>query len=257
MRTIVMKFGGAAVQSLRHIEKAALLIENKRQEFEHIIVVVSAMANMTDNLFRLAAAVHPNPPKREVDMLISVGERVSMSLLAMALDKRGLSAISFTGSQSGIITSDRHTDAKITNVRPLRLLKHLEEGKIVIVAGFQGVSPAHEITTLGRGGGDTTAVALAVAFGAEKAEFYKDVEGVFAQDPKKNPGAEFYPYLNYRQTLDIVKKGAKILHPRAVCLAAKNFLPLQIRSFQNSAEGTLIEERAPVPRPAPVFEVEI
>jgi aspartate kinase len=188
--------------------------------------------------------VHPEPPAREQDMLISVGERISIALLAMALARQGCEAISFTGSQSGILTTNEHTNARITTVKPHRLQKALDEGKIVIVAGFQGVSVEGEITTLGRGGSDTTAVALGVALNAVKVEFYKDVPGVFSEDPKKNDQAVPYPFLTYSQALEITEKGAQVLHPRCIALAQKNSLVLHVLSFQASiaGKGTLIAE---------------
>lgn len=241
MKSLVMKFGGAAVATPEHFSQIADLIIARLESHSRIIVVVSAMGKTTDQLIELAKQVNPDPPRREYDMLVSVGERISISLLAMALAKKNKQAVSFTGSQSGIITSDTHTEAKIIEVRPHRLMENLDMGRIVIVAGFQGVSRKGEITTLGRGGSDTSAVALGIAFKAE-VEFYKDVPGIFAEDPKKNREAEFYPKLGYSEALDIVNKGAKILHPRSIMLAEKNRIPLQIRSFQetDSFRKTLI-----------------
>jgi aspartate kinase len=243
MKTLIMKFGGASVATPEQFSKIADLIIARFKIFKRIVVVVSAMGNTTNELIALAKKVHPEPPKRELDMLISVGERISISLLAMALSLKNKEGISFTGSQSGIITSPNHTDATIIDVRPHRLIKELDEEKVVIVAGFQGVSRQGEITTLGRGGSDTTAVALGVALQAEKVEFYKDVEGIYSEDPKKNPDAEFFPELNFSEALEIVEKGAKILHPRAIRLAQKNALPLHVLSFahdQALTEGTRI-----------------
>ncbi len=242
MKTLVLKFGGAAVAKPERFGQIADLIVERSCHYERVVVVVSAMGNMTNELLDLAKEVHPSPPKREQDMLISVGERISMSLLAMALDIKGKYAVSLTGSQAGIMTTSNHAEAHIIDVRPHRLIKYLEQGKIVIVAGFQGVSKEGEITTLGRGGSDTTAVALAVALGAEKVEFYKDVPGIFAEDPKKNPSAEFYPALDYLRALEITKKGAKVLQSRCIDLAARNGLPLHVLPFSPHKEssGTLI-----------------
>jgi aspartate kinase len=239
-----MKFGGASVASSSKFSKIADIIVAKSQTYERVIVVVSAMGNTTDQLLLLAREVHPEPPRREQDMLISVGERISIALLAMALASKGKEAISFTGSQSGIITTCEHTDAKIVDIRPKRILKELAESKIVIVAGFQGMSTDGEITTLGRGGSDTTAVALGVALKAEKVEFYKDVPGIFSDDPKKNGNASFFSELSYEEALHITKKGAKVLHHRSVSLAFKNKLPLHILPFEafDTAVGTLIGE---------------
>lgn len=231
MKTLIMKFGGASVATPADFAKIAQIIKGRSQYFQRIVVVISAMAHKTDELIALAKEVNPHPPRRELDMLVSVGERISISLLAMALNGAGCEAISFTGSQSGIITTAQHTDARIVEVRPWRLLPPLDEGKIVIVAGFQGVSRKGEITTLGRGGSDTTAVALGVALRAEKVEFYKDVAGVYSQDPKYQPDARLFPKISYEDTLSLLSGGAKILHPRCVLLAKKNNLPLHVISF--------------------------
>ena len=180
-------------------------------------------------------------------MLVSVGERISISLLAMALDLKKQEAISFTGSQCGIITTEDHSEAKIVDVKPHRILPHLEKGKVVIVAGFQGVSKGGNITTLGRGGSDTTAVALAAAFQAEKVEFFKDVPGVFSEDPKRNTQAQFLPQLSHSAALEIMQKGAKVLHARSIELAQKNGMSLHVRPFENYNDptfpGTLIGDK--------------
>ncbi len=243
METIVLKFGGAAVALPENFARVAEIIL-KKSEQARIVVVVSAMGDTTDQLLSLARKVHPCPPAREQDMLVSVGERISISLLAMALHLKGREAISFTGSQSGIITSSKHSEALILDVKPHRIKKALEENKIVIVAGFQGVSKEGEITTLGRGGSDTSAVALAVALKAVKVEFYKDVEGIYAEDPKNNVHATFFPYLSFEEAMKIIDKGAKVLHCRCIRLAAKNALPLHVISFYDpilcNHLGTLI-----------------
>lgn len=252
-KTLVMKFGGASVASPDHFSKIAALIISRFKEYSRIIIVVSAMKGATDQLIDLAKQVHPNPPEREYDMLVSVGERVSISLLAMALAKQGQEAISFTGSQSGIVTCEKHTNAHIIDVRPHRLQEQLNQGKIVIVAGFQGVSKNGNITTLGRNGSDTTAVALAAAFQA-KVELYKDEGGIFTDDPKKDKNAKLLPLLNYEEALDIVKKGAKVLHDRSILLAAKNHITLHVRSFESeSKNGSLITAGFP-PTSQPIYE---
>jgi aspartate kinase len=232
MKTVVMKFGGAAFKTPESFLHIAQLIMERSDHFDHLIVVVSAMERMTDHLLALARQVSLSPPKREQDMLISVGERISMSLLAMALAEKGREAISLTGSQSGIITCQRHGEARIIDVRPQRILSHLEEGKIVIVAGFQGVSLGKEITTLGRGGSDTSAVALGVAFRAERVEFYKDVPGIFFEDPKNNPKAKLFSHLRFEEALMLAKKSPFVLHPRSILLASKNGVPLHVGSFR-------------------------
>lgn len=205
------------------------------------VVVVSAMQGSTDQLLGLAREVHPNPPKREQDMLVSVGERISIALLAMALAKEGKEAVSFTGSQSGIITCENHSDAKIVAIRPRRLQEALILGKVAIVAGFQGMSLKGEITTLGRGGSDTSAVALAVAMGAEQVDFYKDVPGIFDSDPKKNESARLFSELSFDDALKLAKEGAKVLHARSIELAKKNGVKLAIHSFHSPEKiGTLV-----------------
>lgn len=240
--TLVMKFGGAAVATVEQFSLIADLIIAKQQICPRIVIVVSAMGQTTNQLIELAKQVHPHPPQREYDMLISVGERISMSLLAMALWRKGKEAMSFTGSQSGIITTPHHTQAQIIDVKPWRLVECLNQGKIAIVAGFQGVSTNKDITTLGRGGTDISAVALALALRAQKVIFFKDVSGVFDEDPKRSSNATLYSQLTYEQALAIIEKGAKILHQRAVSLAAKNQLPLLVKSFIpfDTSEGTLI-----------------
>jgi aspartate kinase len=245
-KTIVMKFGGASVAKCEQFAGIADIIL-KKSETAKVVVVVSAMGDTTSELLALARRVHPEPPPREQDMLVSVGERISIALLAMALQLKSREAISFTGSQSGIITSSVHSDARILDVKPHRILRSLEAGKIVIVAGFQGMSQEGEITTLGRGGSDTTAVALAVALQAECVEFYKDVPGIYAEDPKKNPEAMRYPFISYDETLSLTRSGAKILHPRCVALAAKNSIPLHVVSFYDPHlsrdSGTVVGKR--------------
>lgn len=246
MTTLVMKFGGVAVATPEHFSRIADIILERLCYYKRIAVVVSAMGNTTDQLITLAQQVNPNPPRREYDMLVSVGERISISLLAMALAAKDHKAVSFTGSQSGIITCCNHSDARIIDVKPNRLLPVLDSGSVAIVAGFQGVSRHGEITTLGRGGSDTSAVALGVALKAEKIEFFKDVPGIFPVDPKFNPQATYHPKLSYQQALEIILRGAKVLQARSVQLAAKNAMPLHVRSFQDFKSevegGTIIAD---------------
>jgi len=212
MKTLVMKFGGASVASPEHFSRIADIIVSRRKEYERVTIVVSAMGNTTDQLINLAKQVNPNPPRREYDMLLSAGERISIALLAMALAKKEQEAVSFTGSQSGIITCAHHAEARIIDVKPYRILAALDSGKVAIVAGFQGVSENKEITTLGRGGSDTTAVALGVALRAEKVEFFKDVPGIFNADPKCDPAAKLLTNLSYSEALAIIKQS---LHVRS------------------------------------------
>ncbi|MCX6990287.1 MAG: aspartate kinase [Chlamydiae bacterium] len=258
MQILIMKFGGASVATPGSFQRVAEIILKRASDFERVVVVVSAMGDTTNQLIQLARQVHPSPPKRELDMLVSVGERISISLLAMALGLKGKEAISFTGSQSGIITSNDHTEARILTVKPHRILSQLEKNKIVIVAGFQGVSLSGEITTLGRGGSDTSAVALGIALKAKKVEFFKDVKGVYSEDPKKNPEAVFYPELSYERALEIMCSGSKVLHPRAVFLAKKNSIPLHVLSFQNfssdNKDGTLIQSSSKNAHENPSYE---
>ncbi|MCB1115718.1 MAG: aspartate kinase [Chlamydiia bacterium] len=220
-----MKFGGAAMANPRQIQKVAEIIAEEKRR---VIVVVSAMGTMTDELIMLAHEVAAKPPKREMDMLLSVGERVSMALLAMALEERGTPAISLTGSQAGMITCTSHGEAYIKEVRPHRVEKHLSEGKVVIIGGFQGVSEEKEITTLGRGGSDTSAVALALALGGETVTFYKDVKGIHSEDPKKKPDAPLLKELSFDQALSFSEF---VIHKRAILLASKNGIPLHVKSF--------------------------
>lgn len=252
-----MKFGGASVATVEHFGPIATLIAHRSQEYPQIAVVVSAMGDTTDQLITLAKKIHPNPPRREYDMLLTVGERISMSLLAMALNFKNLQACSFTGSQTGIITCSKHTDAKIIDVRPHRILPHLHAGKVVIIAGFQGVSTQGEVTTLGRGGSDTSAVAIAAALGAEKVEFYKDVPGIFSDDPKIFPEAVLHDLLTYDQALEIAAKGSGVLHPRCIQLAKKNNIPLHVLPYNESPsvkKGTWIHMLKEKNEEKPLFE---
>jgi aspartate kinase len=240
--TLIMKFGGASFRTPENFSQIADLVISRAKEYPRIAIVVSAMVGMTDHLIQLASQVHSQPPRREYDMLVSAGERISIALLAMAFAAKGREAVSFTGSQSGIITSNQHTEAAIVDVRPYRLIPHLDAHQFVIVAGFQGVSTEREITTLGRGGSDTTAVALGIALRAEKVEFYKDVAGISHEDPKVSAAAHLYQRLSYQQACEIIlRTGGKVLHPRAIILAQKNFLPLHVRPIFNAdGPGTLI-----------------
>lgn len=237
MSTLIMKFGGAAVASPNQFARIAEIILQRRQEYDRIAVVVSAMGDTTNQLISLANEVNGDPPRREYDMLVSVGERISISLLAMALAAKKHQAVSFTGSQSGIITCENHSDARIVDVRPHRLIPVLDSGSVVIVAGFQGVSRSGEITTLGRGGSDTSAVALGVALGAERVEFFKDVVGIFDKDPKQDSSARLFPELTYDKALEIVQKGARVLQPRSIELACKNGMPLHVMAFADFRPG--------------------
>lgn len=258
MRTIVLKFGGASVATPEHFSRIADIVVDRADRYDSVAVVISAMGDSTNQLIELAKKVHPDPPRREYDMLVTTGERVSIALLAMALNLKQRIAMSFTGSQTGIITCDRHSEARIIDVKPHRILPYLEKKQIVIVAGFQGVSRKGEITTLGRGGSDTSAVALGVALDASCVEFFKDVPGVYSRDPKIDPDAKMIEYLTYSDVLNIVADGSRILHPRCVELASKNGMPLHVCSFKDNGEkrGTIIQQPEQLRPPVRVYECE-
>jgi aspartate kinase len=216
---VVQKYGGSSVADVEKIGRVADKVVAARQSGADVVVVVSAMGKTTDGLLELAKSVAPPPfapPRRELDMLVSTGERVAMALLSIAIHARGFDAISFTGSQSGIITNDRHFDARIIEVRPHRIEDELARGRIVIVAGYQGMSYRREITTLGRGGSDTTAVALAAALAADRCEIYSDVDGVYAADPRVVPDPEHLPELSLAVLQEMAESGAKVLCAQAV-----------------------------------------
>jgi aspartate kinase len=222
MSVIVQKYGGSSVSTPEKILKVAARVLEARAAGHSVVVVVSAMGNTTNELLELARRVSPSPERRELDMLLTVGERISMSLLSMAIQDLGASAVSFTGSQSGIITTHDHTNARIIKVKPHRIEAALEAGKVVIVAGFQGVSERLEITSLGRGGSDTTAVALAAALGAEFAEICSDVDGVYSADPRVTASARRVEHLSYEEMQTLADSGAKVLNAEAVEWARRN-----------------------------------
>ena len=226
--------------SVELIRKIARRLAKDYHQGDKLVVVVSAMAKTTDNLFNLAYEITRHPSRRELDMLLTAGERISMSLLSLSLMEEGISSISFTGSQSGIITDNHHGNAKILKVNAFRIHEELEKDKIVIVAGFQGVSTAKEITTLGRGGSDTSAVALACYLGANKCEIYTDVDGVYTADPRIVPGASFIKEIGYADMLALAYSGSKVLHPRAVEFASKYHVPVEVKSSFTFADGTMI-----------------
>lgn len=239
---IVQKYGGSSLSSSRHIRLVAEKIASRARSDNRIIVTVSAMGSTTDRLVKLAHEVTPHPSRRELDMLLTVGERISMALLSMALNSIGCRAISFTGSQSGIVTSVGHTRALIEEIRAGRIEDALAGGHVVIVAGFQGVSRAKEITTLGRGGSDTTAVALAARFGAARCEIYSDVAGVFTADPRIVENARRIPRMSYEEMLELAVLGAKVLHYRAADLARRFTVPLHLLSTFTDGGGTVVGE---------------
>jgi len=240
MSLVVQKYGGSSLATAGRIKNVASRIDERKIKGDDLVIVVSAMGKQTDELLRLAHGVSDNPPARELDMLLSVGERISMALLSMALHDLGQPAISFTGSQSGIVTDTVHTNARILEVKADRIREELKQGKVVIVAGFQGVSVTREITTLGRGGSDVTAVALAISLRASSCEFYKDVDGLYSRDPKQDANAEKLSECDYSKVHELVEHGARVFHPLAIDLARRHSLPLYLASSFNSESGTWI-----------------
>ena len=247
MGLVVQKYGGSSVSDAERIKRVAERIVATKKDGHDVCVVVSAMGDTTDELLELAQQVSPLPPGRELDMLLTAGERISMALLAMAIQSLGLSARSFTGSQAGVITDSSHGRARIIDVTPGRITEAIGKGHIAIVAGFQGVSQdTKDITTLGRGGSDTTAVALAAALGAEVCEIYSDVDGVYSADPRIVPNARHQKTVTYEEMLELAASGAKILHLRCVEYARRYNVPLVVRSSFSSNPGTLITGDVPV-----------
>ena len=238
---VVQKYGGSSVADAAGVKRVAQRIVNTKKQGHQVVVVVSAMGDTTDDLIDLANEVSPLPPARELDMLLTAGERISMAVLAMAIHDLGHEARSFTGSQAGVITDAEHGKAKIIDVTPGRIEAAIGEGAIAIVAGFQGVSQTtKDITTLGRGGSDTTAVALAVALKADVCEIYSDVDGIFTADPRIEPSARKIPRISYEETLEMAAQGAKILHLRCVEYARRYDMPIHVRSSFSEKEGTWV-----------------
>ena len=242
---IVQKYGGVSVANVKRIKNVARIISKFYKKSKKIVVVVSAMGSTTDNLINLAKKINSQPSKREIDMLISTGEQIASSLLAMALHRKGLEAISFMGSQAGIITDTLHTQAKIIKIDTARIKKELNRGRIVIIAGFQGVSIHNEITTLGRGGSDLSAVALAAALGANSCEIYTDVEGIYTADPHIVPEARKITYLTFDEMLELALRGAQVMQLRAIEVAKKFNISLNVKSSFSEKEGTIIMEKTP------------
>ena len=242
MGIVVQKYGGSSLADASAIKRVARRIVEAKKDGNDVVVAVSAMGDSTDELLELAEQVSPLPPARELDMLLTAGERISMALVAMAISDLGLTARSFTGSQAGVITDSVHGKAKIIDVTPGRISAALDDGHIVIVAGFQGVSQdTKEITTLGRGGTDTTAVALAAALGADVCEIYTDVDGVFTADPRIVPTARQLDNVTYEEMLELAACGAKILHLRCVEYARRYDIPIHVRSSFSQLNGTMVQ----------------
>jgi aspartate kinase len=243
MPIVVQKYGGTSVDGVDRLRTVADRVVRAREAGNDVIVVVSAMGQTTDDLARMAKDIAPAPDPREMDMLLTAGERITMALLGIAINARGCRAASYTGSQAGIITDTAHGQAKIIEIRPKRILEALEAGNVVIIAGFQGLSSAYEITTLGRGGSDLTAVAMAAAVGAEVCEIYTDVGGVMTADPRLVPDARVIERIGYDDMLELAAAGAKVLQARSVEVARRAGLRLHVRSsFDDDVPGTWVQE---------------
>ncbi len=240
MGLIVQKYGGTSVGSIKRIKEVAKKIVSSKKNGVDVVVVASAMGGETDKLLKMAHEISPEPGKREIDLLLSSGERVSCSLLAMAIQKLGYKAASFTGRQVGILTDSAHTKARIKKIEAHKINRALKEGLIVIVAGFQGIDENENVTTLGRGGSDTSAVALASALNADLCEIYSDVEGVFTTDPNIEPDARKLNKVSYEEMMEMASCGAKILEIRAVQFAKKYNVPVYVKSSFKKGDGTLV-----------------
>ncbi|TDD41688.1 aspartate kinase [Saccharopolyspora elongata] len=241
MALVVQKYGGSSLESADRIKRVAERIVETRKAGHDVVVVCSAMGDTTDELLDLAKQVNPAPPERELDMLLTAGERISNALVAMAIESLGAEARSFSGSQAGVITTSAHQNARIIDVTPGRVQEALEQGQVVLIAGFQGVSQdTKDITTLGRGGSDTTAVAVAAAMNADVCEIYTDVDGVYTADPRIVPDAQHLERITYEEMLEMAATGAKVLHLRAVEYARRYGVPLHVRSSYSPKPGTIV-----------------
>ncbi len=239
---IVQKYGGTSVGGVERMQAVADRVVHAKEQGFDVCVVVSAMGHSTDELLAMAHEVTPTPEPRELDMLLTAGERIAMSLLAIAINARGCRAASYTGSQAGIITDTDHGKARIVEIRPKRILESLEAGNVVIIAGFQGLSSDYEITTLGRGGSDTTGVAMAAALGAEFCEICTDVPGVYTADPKMEPAARKIDVIGYEDMLELAAAGTKVLQLRSVEYARRHGVRLHVRSSFSDEPGTWVQE---------------
>lgn len=240
MSLIVQKYGGSSVANAECIRRVAKRVVKTKKAGNQVVVVVSAMGDMTDDLITLSGQLTASPSDREMDMLLSTGEQVSVALLAMAIQEMGHDAISFTGPQVGIITDTHHSKARIQDINGERIKKALREGKVVIAAGFQGQTEAGEITTLGRGGSDLTAVALAKALNAKHCEIYTDVDGIYTTDPRIVPDAKKIDVISYDEILELASLGAKVMHSRSIEVGKRFNIPIYVRNSMNEREGTLI-----------------
>ncbi len=250
MPVIVQKYGGSSIADVDKIKKIANIIAAVKKEGYDVVAVVSAMGKTTNQLIETAKSLSPDPEKRELDMLLSTGERISMALLCIALNELGIKAISLTGSQSGIITNDRYNDARVIEVRPFRVQDELAKGLVVVIGGFQGVSYKRDITTLGRGGSDTSAVAMAAALNAERCEIYSDVDGVYTSDPNLIKEAKHLPELSFQQLQEMSEAGAKVLNAQAVQFAKESKIAIYARSTFQPGKETIIRESQPTGKTA-------
>ena len=237
---VVQKYGGSSVADVQRLRQVAQRVVDTVEQGFRVVVVISAMGKTTDELLRMAREVTPDPPRRELDMLLTTGERIASSLLSMAIISLGHEAISFTGSQCGIMTNDRHTDARIIEVRPFRVQDELERGRVTIIAGYQGVSYKRDVTTLGRGGSDTTAVAMAAALGAEYCEICSDVDGIYSADPQVVDGARHMPQISYAEMQELAGCGAKVLNAQAVEFARQAGIVIYARATVGSDKATMV-----------------
>jgi aspartate kinase len=245
MSLIVQKFGGSSVADIEKINNIAAMVAEVKNQGHDVVVVVSAMGKTTNQLIEMAHNITQNPEKREMDMLLSTGERITMSLLCIALNNIGIDAVSLTGSQAGIITNDRHNDARVIEVRPFRVQDEIASGKVVVVGGFQGVSYKKDVTTLGRGGSDTSAVALAAALEAERCEIYSDIDGVYSTDPAVVKDAKHLPEISYQLMQEMAQAGAKVLNAEAVQFAKDANIAIYARSTFVKGRETIVRKLAP------------
>ena len=248
-KLLVQKFGGTSIEDVKRIEVVADIIAKTISEGNHVVVVLSAMGEETDRLIELAKAIHPEPNLREYDALVATGEQISVALMAMALGKRDLKAKSYTAYQLGIRTNEMHGRARIEDVKVEKLRKQIKKGVVPVITGFQGMNDEGDITTLGRGGSDTTGVAIAVALGADECQIFTDVDGVFTTDPRICSKARLLNQVSFDEMLELSSAGAKVLQLRAVEYASKNQMPIRVLSSFSESSGTLVEEKEEMERP--------